>query len=250
MNFKRPLAVSFVLHGAFLALLLLTADWSPRKLSPALKPIEAHLIIKKKDRPKDLLPRKIKAKEPSLPEENSQKEAEVKPAKPIEPEPTPKAKPAIVDDKKALASLPKNKTKEEKKAVKPDAKYLKMLSSLSESFLKDLASEDESLEPSEAEVSYYDQIYSLIKESFVVPPHVLGPSGNNLMITIRIYLSPDGNLNKLDLEHTSGDEHFDKAVIDGTRRVNNFGQVPIFLQDVLRQRGVVVDLCPVKCKEH
>lgn len=246
MNLRGPIAVSLVIHSALLALLLLTAEWSPRKFSPNLKPIEAHLIIKNKDRPKDLLPRKIKAKEPSLPEEKPKKETEDKQQAPAEPKPILKAKPDIVDDKKALVSKPNKK--QEKKAVKPDAKYSQTLSSLSESFLKDLASQSEPAELMEEETSYYDQIYSLIKESFIVPPHVLGPSGNNLMVTIKIYLSSDGSLNKLDLLEASGDDHFDKAVMDGTRRVNNFGRVPIYLQNVLREHGVVVDLCPVKCK--
>lgn len=164
----------------------------------------------------------------------------------------------IIKEKQSSEEKPPKKSNEaiipiaediKKKPAKKNKDYTKALSTLSASFVKELAEMPE--EEPEGEVmpdsSYFDQVYSLIKESFIVPPHLNGPSGQNLRAVIRIFLAFDGHLNKLLLINSSGDEHFDKAVTEGTKRVNNFGPVPVYLQDTLRDHGLLVELCPFKC---
>jgi len=242
MNWRRGLLASFLLHCAIFVLLFSGIDWSLRKAEVNLKPIEAHLVVKKKQEKPELLPRKLK--EPvaqpndSLPKEDKKVDPPKETAFPITP--PLKSEPAKVSAKKA------------ENASKKSSKYVNKLSSLSQMFAKDLAAEEEV--PLEGELVddsfYFDQVYTLIKESFVVPPHLQGPKGETLRAVLRIFLAADGGLLKLDLELPSGDEHFDKAVLDGTKRVNNFGAVPIFLQGSLRERGIVVELCPVKCQDR
>lgn len=240
MGLKKSLIISSILHVAIFAVLLSGIDWSWQ--SPTKNPysIEARLIIKSKVRKKDLLPKKPKTPAPTEANEKaSEQPAEKKPADQLAP----------------VAKIAARKEEPKSKALsaKKDHDYTKELSSLSRSFAKELADKAEVVPDSEEVVedsSYFDQIYTLIKESFVVPPHVNGPQGNKLQAVLRIFLASDGSLFKLDMESSSGDEHFDKAVMDGTRRVNNFGAVPIFLQNALRERGLVVELCPFKCVEH
>jgi hypothetical protein len=224
---KRALIASFMLHSVCFILLLFGRDWSHTKSKQSLKPIEARLVIKNQHKNKQLLPKKITIPSPK-PDDINQENA-----------------PALKQ------AGQKELTKKPLKQEKDSSQHLKKLSSLSQMFAKELATE-EVVEP-EGEVaddsSYFDQVYTLIKESFVVPSHLDGPKGESLQAVLRIFLASDGSLNKLDLETPSGDPHFDKAVVDGTKRVNNFGAVPIFLQNVLRERGIVVELCPVKCKD-
>lgn len=192
-------------------------------------PIQAHLVVKNKR--KDLLPKK-----PRAPSENlgiHQKEPQVQ--KQVEKE----AKPLG--------------TQQAKKTAKSNDNYMKALSSLSQDFAKDIAAkEDTPADPvyeGDADDSYFDQIYSLIKASFVVPPHLNGPKGHNLKVSVRIFLAFNGDLIKVLVAAPSHDEQFDKAVIEGIKRVNSFGEVPIFLQSSLRNQGVLVDLCPFTCAD-
>lgn len=220
---KTTIILSLLLHGAIF--LSLRFDWSLAKLKPSVA-LETQVVFKAKPKSKELLPNKPK------PEAAATKMAEQK---------IPAPKPMKVESEKARPA-PK----------KENISYGKKLASLSKSFAADLAAdeEEEVLAPSEStnDASYFDTMYTLIKESFVVPPHLFGPKGESLQTVLRIFLSASGHLIKIELETSSGDEQFDKAVMDGTRRVNNFGQVPLFLQEMLQKRGVAVELCPIKCK--
>lgn len=229
MGFTKSIIISAVLHTVVLAIMLFRIDWQLLPKNKTTMPIEARLVIKNKD--KNLLPKKPK----KLPEALVPPQAEDKPVD--------KAKPQEANAKKPAETA---------KKITKNVDYMKALSSLSHSFARDVATKEEP-EPDAEEaldVSYFDQIYSLIKASFVVPPHINGPQGRNLQASIRIYLASDGRLTKLNLVTPSGDEHFDNAVTQGAERVNNFGPVPIFLQSMLQERGILVDLCPFKCAER
>lgn len=231
MDLKKAIIISFAAHCTLLVVLSSNIDWSWRNRNVPVRALEAHVVVKKQKN-KDHLPKKIKA--PKAQEPVVDKQVIDKPV--VD---------APIDDPKPLPHkiAPKKTDK---------ADYSKALASLSQTF----AQEIQDIKPEEPEgdvipdASYFDQVYSLIKQSFVVPPHINGPAGQNLSAVIRIFLAADGALNKLELESSSGDEHFDKAVLEGTKRVNNFGAVPIFLQDVLRDRGLVIELCPFTCKER
>jgi hypothetical protein len=235
MGLTRALIASFILHAVLCILLLLGTDKIWQRSKPAFFPIEAHMIIKKKDNNKNLLPKKIKAPIPKTDDEQYKK--------PLENN--------VLEKLGNVVKAAKTTTNES--VVKKDNhNYTNTLATLSHSFANELT-HDEVVEPEGNIIdnsSYFDQIYSLIKEAFVVPPHLDGPKGQNLKAILRIFLASDGSLNKLVLETSSGDEHFDKAVIDGTKRVINFGAVPILLQNVLHERGIVVELCPVKCHDR
>lgn len=202
----------------------------PFKKAPRHMPLEARLMFKKKPRPENLLPEKMPAPKPAIktpPEEKA-------PTKAVAKEET---RPLKANDKKAPTKI---------------IDYKKQLARLSKSFSEELneavSAKEEAIEI-EADESYFDQIYSLIKRSFVVPPHVNNPRGRNLRAVLKLFLFPDGSLSRLLLEHSSGDESFDKAVMDGTRRVSNFGAVPILLQSALSKNGVLIEMCPFKCPE-
>ncbi len=221
---KRALIISLVFHALLIAVLSSGFSFA-RKQEVA---ISARLVFKTKKKNKDLLPKKPKeTKEQALKEKQ-----EVKLEKNSQ------------DLAKSLAPLVKEK------AVKAEPKktenYANTLAALSKSFAKDISASEEESEDEGGE-DYFDQIYTLLKSSFVIPPHLNGPKGERLQVVVRIFVAKDGRINKLDLEKSSGDDHFDKAVMDGARRVNNFGPVPIVLQDTLRERGLVVELCPFKC---
>lgn len=245
MLFKRALITSLIVHA--IALVFLGAGYSFSWLVPKhnLAPLEAKVIFKGKPRDKELLPRK---KSPKIPapeqaQKSLDKKEEVK--VPIVPE-APKMAQAVV----RVADKPV--VKEATKVVKSKVDYTSELKKLSASFSEDLSKITKESAPEELsseDSTYFDQIYALIKESFILPPHIDGPQGHKLQAVIRLFLSDDGNLSKLDLERSSGDEHFDKAVLDGAKRVSNFGKVPLLLQNALSEKGVVVELCPFKCME-
>lgn len=230
MSLKRALIASFFTHVLIFCCLASGFTWNFQKIRE--QPIEAHLVMKDKNREKDLLPKKKKQTESDT----------------IAPE---KAPPEALEKANTAPKKPDLAAKNSSKTPEV-TDNMRKLAALSQSFLQDLSKEDE---PDPEDIasndnSYFDQIYTLIKESFVLPPHIDGPSGRSLKAVLRIFLVADGSLLKVDLESSSTDEHFDKAVMDGTKRVNNFGPVPIFLQNMLRERGIVVELCPFKCGER
>lgn len=227
---KKTLIMSLTVHMLLLALLIFGLPLKPAKNHIAL---EARLMFKKKARAENLLPQKMP--QVANKQEKIEEKTELKKA-PVPKEETVAAK----------AEAPKI-------APKKKVDYKKELARLSQTFSEELShsvSAKEDYVEIEADGSYFDQIYSLIKRSFVVPPHVNGPQGRSLQAVLRLFLSPEGNLSKLVLEHSSGDEHFDKAVMDGTKRVANFGPVPIMLQTALSKDGVMVEMCPFKCLER
>lgn len=222
----RALLISVIAHGVLACMLLVSTDWSWRSNKAITIPLEAKLIVKKAKAKKVLQQKEKTVKAPNI---ESKKEK----------------LPETVDVKPSEISQPALKAKKSRED------YSKMLASLSQSFAQEVV-EDAKAEPTGEVVTdstYFDQVYSLIKESFVVPPHLNGPQGERLRAVMKIYLSSDGGILKLELVTPSGDDHFDKAVTEGTRRVNNFGAVPLLLQDLVRERGIVVELCPITCGE-
>lgn len=239
MTVEKALVLSLALHGGLFFLLQSGFSFIPRP-DKRITAIEAKLMFKDKIRAPDLLPRKQPAAKPA---ENVVQKQEKAAPPPPPPAPAPAPVPVAVP---AAAPKPSDK-------AKPKSSYAGELARLSKSFAAQLESEVKSEEPVqdyEDDGSYFDQIYSLIKKSFVVPPHINGPQGHKLQAVLRLFLSSDGHLARLNLEQSSGDEHFDKAVMDGTRRVNNFGAVPLMLQSALSNDGVIVEMCPFKCAER
>ncbi len=233
MPFKKAIIASAFFHLAIVAFLAagVRFSWTPKK---ELLVFETKMVFKAKARDKELLPRK---KYKSV-EKRVEEAPKVEKAVPV---PEPVAKPDLAPKKEAELKA--------KKVEPPKQDYASELRKLTQSFSEEIKPEKEPLyeEFSDEDANYFDQIYALIKESFIVPPHVNGPAGKNLQADIRLFLFDDGSLLKLDLERSSGDEHFDNAVLDGAKRVSNFGKVPILLQNALSQRGIVVEMCPFKC---
>lgn len=249
MGFKRAFLGSIIFHGVLLALLMIQAG---RSLKPKNNhAIEAHALFRTNEPDHSLLPRK--KQEPVLvPKE--------KPEAPKSKDQKVEAKPSVKDQGLARDQVVKKEHPVVRKAAKvvkkeriPAHNYARELTSLSAAFAKELEEEGAQAqveEQDDAQTSYFDQIYTLIKEAFILPPHINGPKGKDLYAVLRLFLASDGSLVKLDVESSSGDEHFDRAIADGTRRVNNFGRVPIGLQNVVRERGIVVTLCPFTCPER
>lgn len=243
MGQKWAFVVSLICHAVIFVVLATGIDFSRFNVKKQAMPIAARLVVKKQKN-KDHLPRKAKA----VPDDQRKEKEQ------------PKEKDKLKKEEPKSKQLPKEKLEkvaEVKKASKaasmnaPD--YTKALASLSKSFAQELATDTVTEEP-EGEVvadsSYFDQVYSLIKESFVVPPHINGPQGRSLRTVLKIYLASDGSLLDIVMVTPSGDDHFDKAVMDGTRRVDNFGVVPVILQSMVRNRGIEVELCPFTCPER
>lgn len=230
----KAFGLSIVLH-ALLFIVLQSGFSFVARPQNKFKALEAKMMLKEKVRKPDLLPRKPQVATPKP--EIAKKPEKVVSEAPVLATPTPTPTP---------------------KALKPEAKpnksrYADQLALLSKNFAAEINTQvkaEEVIPEWEDDGSYFDQIYSLIKKSFVVPPHLNGPQGHNLQAVLRLFLSSDGNLSRLNLEQSSGDEHFDKAVMEGTRRVNNFGAVPLMLQSSLSSQGVVVEMCPFKCAER
>lgn len=195
-------------------------SWPHKKEAPAM---EARLVFKAKARDKELLPKKHEPQALSAVEKIVEK--------------------PVTEEQKVAVPI-----HSQSKKVATQHNYSKELASLTKMFSQELSSKKtaEVIE-APADHSYFDQVYSLIKESFIVPPHVNGPVGYKLQAVLRLFILADGSLSELKLEQSSGDEHFDKAVLEGTKRVANFGSVPVLLQGLMRERGVVVELCPFTC---
>jgi hypothetical protein len=248
MILKHALSISFILHIGLFSFLLSSIDWpSFKKTAPNTYAIEARLLIKPKEH-RQLLPQKKKS---LVVEKKNNEKALLKETKAVATKRNEKAKKKTPEK---LVVIGKNVAKKEQPIKnnnkETQANYTDVLALLSKSFASDLA-ESEDVETNIVEdASYFDQVYSLIKQSFIVPAHINGPEGRKLQSVLKIFLASDGSLNKLELVASSGDEHFDKAVMDGTRRVNNFGAVPIFLQTALKERGIIVELCPFTCADH
>jgi outer membrane biosynthesis protein TonB len=245
--------ISILLHAALIA--VLSSGFFGR-LKPAknITALQARLMLKEKPRDPELLPRKDAL--PPKTQEPSPKPIEPpKTPPPAEKKPEPKAEPKS-ESKPESKPVPKLEPKLASKPVpKPPVKaptsYARELARLSESFAAELSADaKEHVDDISDDGSYFDQIYLLIKKSFVVPAHINGPRGQSLQAVLRLFLSANGNLARLILEQSSGDDHFDKAVMDGTRRVNNFGAVPLALQRTLSENGVIVEMCPFKCQEQ
>jgi outer membrane biosynthesis protein TonB len=256
---RRPFIASFLCHLSLLVILLI--DWSFLGLSSkkSVVPLETKLVFSQKTRAPELLPKKDKPQPKKTPEPVSAQK-ELKPE--IKPEIKPKEEP--VQEKKALlkAKAPEKKlvaanqtTKAQKKSSESPQKqenYLNELSRLTAELRNSVTDNDKDLEPDDAdsrEASYFDQIHALIKASFILPPHLDGQKGNKLRAVLRLFLHADGSIKKIEVEKASSDSDFDRAVLDGAHRVNNFGPVPILLQSSLRERGVIVELCPIKCAD-
>jgi TonB-like protein len=224
---KKYLVASLILHLSLCYFLVFGLPYE--KTAKEHVTLSAQLMFKKKARPENWLPEKL----PVLPKKS------------IEEEKAPTKKPEST-------ALP-IKNDNNKKVNKKTADYMGELARLSKSFREELehnVDAKEVIEEVEADGSYFDQVYSLIKRSFVVPPHVNGPRGRSLQAVLRLFISPNGDLFRVTLVRSSGDEHFDKAIMDGTKRVHNFGAVPLMLQNSLREDGVLVEMCPFKCSER
>lgn len=247
MNHKRAFLISLSFHVGLFALLLSGLDFSSFRQPKPPVFIEAHAIYKK-IKQKENLPRKPRAEalaEQKKPDEKN-KEKELSKNDKKSEQPAPKKPEEIADIGQKIVDK-----KKKPNDLKP-SDYSKALKALSSSFANDIASELPIEEP-EGEVvadeTYFDQIYRLIKDSFIVPPHINGPQGRDLQTVIKLFLASDGSILDITLVSSSGDDHFDKAVVEGTRRVD-FGLVPPTLQNMVRERGIVVELCPFTCKEH
>lgn len=219
--------MSIILHTLLFAMVLIEIPSLRAKPSPVT--LEAKLMFKKKPSKENLLPKKVLIKEKK---ENEHKVN------------TPKAASA----KKPLPKVVKKELKREPKKTDFSNKLLRLSESFSEDLVVALDAKENDM-AIENDGNYFDQIYSFIKSSFVVPPHLNGPRGYSLQALLRIFIAADGALIKVVLEKSSNDEHFDKAILDGAHRVNNFGPVPLFLQESLQNQGVIVEMCPFKCLE-
>lgn len=179
--------------------------------------ITTHVIFQKKPIKKNLLPRIAKEESKNEPNPNT-KEL--------------KKKPLL------------------EKTISKKNTYDDILKNLSQSYSNDVAdkkNDEENL--MQIDSSYYDEIYTMIKRSFVVPPHLQGSTGNSLQNTIRLKIDQDGKILGLKLDKSSGDEHFDKAVMDGIYKVERFSIPPIYLRSNLKNIGILVDLCPNRCQK-
>lgn len=218
---KKSLLISVAGH-LLLLLAMIIGDLLPSK--PPMM-MTAEIVFKPgKPRPKDFLPTK------PIPKAHSQ-------AKPVLEKPkVPEA------EKKALAEPILDK----KPVLDKNSEILK---NLSDSFSEELLSEQKNAEEDEGGVeSYLDLVYSLIKQSFIVPSHLEGPLGENLKAKIRLYITPMGEIRSVNIEKPSKDKTFDAAVMEGIKRVNNFGPPPDSLKGTLNKKGILIELCPVKCQ--
>lgn len=128
-------------------------------------------------------------------------------------------------------------------------KNSEILKNLSDTFSEEILTDEKGNENDDGGVdNYIDLVYSLVKQSFIVPSHLEGPLGQDLKANIRVQISPSGDVKSVKLEEPSKDQSFDMAVIEGIKRVNNFGPPPDALKDTLNRKGILIELCPVKCK--
>lgn len=156
-----------------------------------------------------------------------------------------KKQPAVVPKLKKVKKVKVNKKPQPSKKY---VDYSKELASLSDGFLADLKEDEVILNQEEpVDNNYFSQVYALIKASFIVPSHINGIKGQKIKAQLRIFLHPDGQLKNVLLESSSGDEHFDKAIIHGAKRVHNFGLVPLSLRESLTRDGILVEMCPFRC---
>jgi outer membrane biosynthesis protein TonB len=232
---QRAVTVSIIWH-LMLCVGLGLGDWlfSKDLFSPP-RVMATQIVVKEgKKRPEDYLPRKARpAKKTQAPKA---------PNKPLENKPNIKEK---EPENPHLKPLEKIKPVDAKKLADTES----LLKDLSDTFSNELDAKEDVVEDESAlDSTYFDTVYSLIKQSFVVPPHIDGPTGQKLQADLRLYIGRGGEILKMELERPSGDEHFDRAIMDGINRVNNFGPPPNELQANLSLRGIMVELCPFKCQ--
>ncbi len=247
---RKTLIFSLMAHISLVVVGLL---WSSLVAQPKkTQLLSAQLHFKKSD--KKHLPKKDRAvREAAVTEEK--KVDEQKPASPAvvavaQPKKPPEKK--EVEKKEAPSKTKKEEPKTAKKvpAAAPKVDNLKKLAALTKGFLADVSDQKQealSEDTSETDLTYFDQVYGLIKESFAIPPHLNRVSHLKLSATIRIFLTTNGDVAKIALEAPSGDEHFDNAVLDTAKRVSNYGRVPLMLQDAIKKNGITVEMCPFEC---
>ena len=215
MQLKKALKISLGLHlGACFILIFMTAYEKPQKVT-----MEASLVFKNAKKSKDLLPKK-----PILVKNNS------------------------LEKKIIVKEVAKKEDKKEEKLVKKN-NFLDELEVLSKSYEEDLAKKPSSTpEDESANATYFDEIYTLIKNSFSIPPHLDTPAALKLKSLLRLTINAQGDILNVALEKSSGDDYFDKTVLNGTKKVTNFGPPPINLQESLSSVGILIELCPKNCE--
>lgn len=160
-----------------------------------------------------------------------------------------KNEPLLLPISQKSKSSPPKKNPPKKEIKKNSSDYNKLLKNLSSDFINDINSYKDSDNDIEKNGDYFDQIYTLIKNSFVLPKSLEEKEKNNLNNIVKIFLKENGQLLNAILEKSSGNEIFDKLVIEGILRIKSFGQVPSSLITYFKEQGLSVKMCPYECQE-
>ena len=132
--------------------------------------------------------------------------------------------------KKAATKKPAKK-KQPKKVSKPapEAEIAKALAKISREVgqVKPGSSRGVAANPRAVETrfqSYYNTISKKVKDAWVFPPEV--DEGERLEAIVTITIKRDGNLEKVELEATSGNVFFDRSVLRAVRKAAPFPPLP------------------------
>lgn len=207
---KKAFLLSFCFHLFLLGSLM---RFQFLKQSPK-KTLRAHLVFKGQMAKKDQLPKKT-----------------------------------LSPSKKEPMPLPISQKQKSNPIKKNNSDYNKLLKNLSSDFINDINLYKNSENDIEKNGDYFDQIYTLIKSSFVLPKGLEEKEKNDLNSIIKIFLKEDGKLLNAHLEKSSGDEIFDKLVLEGILSIKSFGQVPSSLISYFKDQGLMVKMCPYECQE-
>lgn len=95
--------------------------------------------------------------------------------------------------------------------------------------------------------SYNDKILAHMKQNLAVPNSLSDEQRVGLRASVSLSIGPDGNLGFVKIKTSSKHPGFDNAVVACVRGSAPFPAPPPTLRDFYRG-GVVVDLCPVRCR--
>jgi colicin import membrane protein len=235
----RYLAISLLLHVAGVGAVLVLA---PFLHGPTLnldqKPITASLVRLGKPRDQKLLPRKEEPPQPTQ-EVKSAAPAPAEPPKPV----------ASVPDVKPIEARPQPKVSGQKQGESRKSALFgafdKFKKPKPDEELEGQENGDPNGDAAKAEGDqYWALISAQIKRNYDVSQTISEQERLHLKAQVALYIGRRGEVTRVSLVKTSGNDLFDAAVVGAVRKASPFSPPPDGLRDSLQKTGVVLEFYP------
>lgn len=100
---------------------------------------------------------------------------------------------------------------------------------------------------SELANSYELQVLELLRANYEIPRVISPKEALQLKLWARLRISPRGKLIDIEIVKASQNPRFDKAVLEGSRKISSFGAPPLTLSRKYQTEGLFIQFCPLEC---